>query len=113
MNTCRVCGGSGQILQNACGIDMPGTCTECGGTGTIVGQLRPVMVCKWEPNADQEGMRVPGYHHKELYTALFHQFGTESNELDLGAEHYQVAIVEKEDGTVETVEASLIRFEDK
>ncbi len=104
MNTCRVCGGSGQVLHNTCGIDTPGTCTECGGTGTVVGQLRPVMVHKWVRAEDKT------HHVKiEFYTALFHQFGTESND----GEHYQVAVVEKEDGTVETVESTLIRFEDK
>jgi hypothetical protein len=44
--------------------------------------------------------------------ATFHQFSVESEELDTGAAHYPVAVVELPDGTVITPAVQLIQFLD-
>lgn len=47
------------------------------------------------------------------YEGWFHQFGTDYEELENGAGFYTTAIVENDDGTVESVDLKLIRFLDK
>jgi hypothetical protein len=44
--------------------------------------------------------------------ALFHQFGVDYQEFENGAGNYSTALVEWQDGTVESVRADRIRFMD-
>lgn len=44
------------------------------------------------------------------YEGVFHQFGTDYEEFENGAGNFPVAIVEKEDGTIENVYTGLIQF---
>lgn len=32
-SACELCGGKGQTVMNACGMNYVGTCRECGGSG--------------------------------------------------------------------------------
>lgn len=72
---------------------------------------RPVRVYH-RPQREKEG---GGYHypHEVLHErGLFHQFSIESTELDTGAAHCPVAVVELPDGTVITPPTRLIQFLD-
>jgi hypothetical protein len=65
--------------------------------------MRKVMVSKF-------GM--PGDQPTERGVALFHEFGTDFEELRDGLARFSTAIVEWPDGRVENVPVSLIRFVD-
>lgn len=45
--------------------------------------------------------------------ATFHQFGNSYEEFDNGAGNYSTAIVELDDGTIEEVPPSMIKFMDR
>lgn len=47
------------------------------------------------------------------YIGRFHAWGVQCEELELGVGNYTCAVVEKDDGTVDTPAAFLVRFMDK
>lgn len=57
----------------------------------------------------------PGTYPKKTEDgeALFHQWGVDYEELDNGTGNYSTAIIERSDGTIENVEANMIKFEEK
>lgn len=80
-------------------------------SNTASSTTRPVRVYH-TPKRDKEG---GGYHYpREVQHELakFHQFSVESVELDVGASHCTVAVVELQDGTVITPATHMIQFLD-
>ena len=53
------------------------------------------------------------YQITERPGAMFHSFGVDYEEFENGPGTYSVAIVEWPDGTIETVRADRIRFDEK
>lgn len=47
---------------------------------------------------------------KQEFEANFHQFGASYEEYEAGPANYSIAIIEKDDGQVEEVPASFIKF---
>lgn len=70
--------------------------------------MRKVQIFIWSPNPDQPNK----YDKIDNGTGTFHQFSSGYEEFENGPGNYAVAIVERDDGTVETVPADLIRFID-
>lgn len=68
--------------------------------------MRPVTVFKrvYEPPS--------GWKSVEHFKGKFHQWGLEVWEQDPASVAYSVAIVEKDDGQIETVPPNLVRFDD-
>jgi len=64
--------------------------------------LRPVMVMKYVANKKVDD-----------YQGVFHQWSLDYEEFEYGAGNFASAIIEKEDGTIGTPPAHLIRFLDK
>lgn len=52
------------------------------------------------------------YSKVENGTGKFHAWGVNYEEFETGAGNYSTAIVERNDGTVENIQADLIRFMD-
>jgi len=48
----------------------------------------------------------------EDYEGMFHQWGSDFKEFESGAGNYSTGIIQREDGTIENVEATLIQFID-
>lgn len=68
---------------------------------------RNVLVYKYE--------RVQGQIHLEkvcIGNGIFHQFGLDYEEFEVGVGNYTTAIVEMSDGTVESLPVNLITFND-
>lgn len=81
--------------------------STCSATGDA---LRPVMVKGYDrtPGSPTHGQIV------ELYPAAFHGWGCHYDDCgDDGVAPYSTAIVEKADGTVDSVVAHMIRFLDR
>ena len=73
---------------------------------------RPVRVYHRVRTPNENGQ---GYHYPKMVQheiAQFHQFSIQSEELDTGAAHYPVGIVELADGTVITPAADMLQFLD-
>lgn len=73
---------------------------------------RPVRVYHRVRTPNEGGQ---GYHYPKLVQhelAQFHQFSVSSDELDTGAAHCPVGIVELRDGTVITPPADMLQFLD-
>lgn len=67
---------------------------------------RPVMVFKYEQSRSTKRIE-DGF-------AVFHGFGTDFEDHgEFGPASFSIAIIEREDGTVETVAPSLIKFTDR
>lgn len=73
---------------------------------------RPVRVYHIirRPNAEGNGFHYPREVQHER--GVFHGFSIESQELDTGAAHYPVGIVELLDGSVITPAANMLQFLD-
>lgn len=70
--------------------------------------MRRVKVQKFERRGNPpRWVRVPNGE------GLFHQWGVAFEEFETGPGNYTVAIVERDDGTVETVDAGLVTFLEK
>lgn len=69
--------------------------------------MRKVKVFKYER---REGQAF--YDKVENGVAKFHQFGVDYQELHDGAGNYSTAIIERADGSVESVPADMIQFVD-
>lgn len=73
---------------------------------------RPVRVYHTPKTPNENGI---GYHYPRVVQherVKFHQFATESTELDVGAAHCTVAVIELLDGTVITAGTHMIQFLD-
>jgi len=68
--------------------------------------MRKVMVSEHKQQPDLK------WKLEEKGEALFHQFGVNYEEFDVGAGNYSTAIVEWPDGTVSNIPAEHIRFLD-
>ena len=67
--------------------------------------MRKVKVYKYEQAVGKT------YHHKiDDGEATFHRWGINYDELENGAGSYSTAIIERQDGSVENVEVSMIQF---
>jgi len=74
---------------------------------------RKVKVFKWvkKERKPTEDNKLERWSEKELdYEGLFHSWGVFYDEFDMGAGNFTTAIIEKEDGSIETPEASMIQF---
>ena len=76
--------------------------------------MRRVEVYKVQrnPNWSQDQHLSMKYERVLDFTGLFHCFSTDYDEFNDGPAMKPVAIIERDDGSVETVNAGLIRFID-
>lgn len=69
--------------------------------------MKTVMIYKWERLGDDT------FHSKvEQGEAKFHEWGVDYEEFEEGPGNFSAAIIELNDGSVELVHASLIKFID-
>ncbi|WP_219117117.1 hypothetical protein [Janthinobacterium sp. UMAB-56] len=71
--------------------------------------MRQVQVFKWEQqtiDGCRKSVKVPDG------MAAFHQFGNQYEEFDNGAGNYTTAIIERADGSVQQVNADMVKFID-
>jgi len=74
--------------------------------------MRKVTVLKWDNSLDgATGKRT--YFKTPVGTAFFHKWGVGYEEFESGPGNYSAAIVEHEDGQIETVPADLIKFDNE
>lgn len=81
-------------------------------TANTTQHTRPVRVYHFVRTPNENGQ---GYHYPKVVqheVARFHQFSIASEELDTGAAHCPVGIVELTDGTVITPAAHMLQFLD-
>ena len=71
--------------------------------------MRNVEVYCWETETDQGR----SYNKKVFsFNAKFHQFGVNYEEFEGGPGNYSTAIVELEDGLIQSVDVEMVRFKD-
>ena len=78
--------------------------------------MRRVLFKKWIPLKREEGNPIDntqGWEKDFINEGLFHQWAPNYEEYDNSAGNYTVALIELQDGTIEEVLPSNLKFEDK
>ena len=69
--------------------------------------MRQVEVFEWVYDAE-----TGRFSDKPAGKGIFHQFGVEIAENDFGIGTYSIALVERENGRIESIPVNLVRFLD-
>lgn len=121
MGECGSCGNRKSLVK----VDGVYSCASCIDSGhqaewrDYARQLRNLILATPETQDTKQvqvfkyertGGSIMSNRKVPDYIAKFHQFGVHYEEFESGPGNYSVAIVEKDDGTVAVVEASMIQF---